>query len=101
MKLPFRVRASREDRPIAGSQVSVSVIRIEATLALAGLACGLAFATPIAVNDISGGETRSRPVWDYAIAARLVTLIGLLALAAGSIQRSKLGQSKRQGGKRL
>jgi hypothetical protein len=81
MELPLRIRASREDQPIAGSQVSVSVVRIQATLALAGLACGFAFATPIAVNDISGGKTRSRPVLDYAIAARLVTLLGLLALA--------------------
>jgi hypothetical protein len=81
MELPFRVRASREDQPIAGSQVSVSVIRIEATLALAGLACGFAFATPVAVKDTSSGATRSRPVWDYAIAARLATMVGLLALA--------------------
>jgi hypothetical protein len=81
MGMPFRVRASREDQPIAGSQVSVSVIRIEATLALAGLACGFAFATPVAVKEISGAATHSRPVWDYAIVARLVTLIGLLALA--------------------
>jgi hypothetical protein len=81
MKLPFRVRASREDQPIAGSQVSVSVIRIEATLALAGLACGFAFATSVAVKDTSGGTTRSRLVWDYVIAARLLTMIGLLALA--------------------
>jgi hypothetical protein len=79
--MPFRMRGSREDKLIAGSQVSVSVIRIEATLALAGLACGYAFATPVAVKVISGGATRSRPVWDYVIAARLVTLIGLLALA--------------------
>jgi hypothetical protein len=81
MELPLRVRASREDQPIAGSRVSVSVVRMEATLALAGIACGFTFATPIAVNDNSGGKTRSLPVWDYAIAARLVTLIGLLALA--------------------
>jgi hypothetical protein len=81
MELPLRVRASREDQPIAKSQVRVSVVRIEATLALAGLACGLVFATPIAMKDISGEETRSRPVLDYAIAARLVTLMGLLALA--------------------
>jgi hypothetical protein len=81
MELPLRVRASREDQPIAKSQVRVSVVRIEATLALAGIACGFAFATPVAVNDISGGETRSRPVLDYAIAARLAALIGVLALA--------------------
>jgi hypothetical protein len=81
VELPFGVRASRKDQPIAGSQVSVSVIRIEATLALAGLGCGFAFATPVAVKETSGGATRTRPVWDYAIVARLLTLIGLLALA--------------------
>jgi hypothetical protein len=81
MELPLRVKASREDQPIVGSPVSVSVVRIEATLALAGIACGFAFATPIAVNEVSGEKTRSRPVLDHAIAARLVTLIGLLALA--------------------
>jgi hypothetical protein len=79
--MPLRVRASRVDQPIAGSQASVSVVRIEATLVLAGLACGFVFARPIGVKDASGGAARFRPVLDYAIAARLMAVLGLLALA--------------------
>jgi hypothetical protein len=88
MASPVRIEAGPRETPLTAS-VSLHVFRIETTLAVSRLACGLALAIPIAVRYESTSGTKTRPVFDRILLMRAAVVSGIVILLGSQIANRK------------